>query len=114
MRPVIVINQKIIQSNIDNGKYDAPLAISTDHGQWNAQEVIIKGQDGLVAAKIYYDPDLPLLCGCHAWVEIFGSFEANDSDIGRAPDPGEQEECVECEKAKKIREARMAKRNEMK
>jgi len=104
-RPVVVINQKVVQANIDNDRRDPPLSISSRQGQQEANEVVIRGQDGLVAAKIYYDPDLPLLCGCHVWVEVFGQFTASE---GVEPPTSDDTPCVGCEKARKIRENRMA------
>ena len=106
-RPVVVINQKVVQANIDNDRRDPPLSISDHNGQERAaSEVVIRGQDGLVAAKIYYDPDLPLLCGCHVWVEMWGDFSS--SDLGAYFDSETDEECVECKKAREIRNKRMA------
>lgn len=97
--PVIVINQKIVEANLRDGRTDPVFSVSDNQGTGDYSEVIIMGQDGRPAAKLHFDPDLPLLCGCHCWVEVIGGYSAISTPDPR-PRESPAEPCKDCGKKK--------------
>lgn len=104
MSMVIVPNQKIVAHNAEHGTDLPPLSVSVPGSTYEAHEVEIRGQDGAVAAVVRYDPEMPLLCGCHVSIEVYGSMTASWRDIPDGLDMNGVP-CKPCEEARKIREA---------
>ena len=64
MKTIIHVNQHIIKANRKNGTKDPVLTVKTYKSNDYAHEVIIHGP-----SKVVYQPDKPLPCGAHVWVE---------------------------------------------
>lgn len=69
MKTIIHVNQHKIKSNRKNNTCDPVITCKDHKNNWYAKEVLIYGQDGLVAARVVYRPEKPLPCGAHVWIE---------------------------------------------
>lgn len=75
MKTIIHVNQKNIKAN-SKGQDLSVISIAVGKSVHHANEAIIYGQDGLIAAKIVYSPDEPLAGGAKVWIETNGKVEA--------------------------------------
>lgn len=76
MKTIIHVNQHNIKANAKGGKLPV-ITCKTHKSNKYANEAIIYGQDGNIAAKIVYSPQKPLSCGAKVWIETFGKVETN-------------------------------------
>jgi hypothetical protein len=67
MKTIIHVNQHVIKSNKKNGVEDPVLTVKTYKDNRYAHEVNINGP-----SKVVYNPDKPLSCGAHVWIETQG------------------------------------------
>jgi len=74
MKTIIHVNQHNIKAN-SKGKDLPVITCKTYKANKYANEAIIYGQDGLVAARIVYSKDKPLSCGAKVWIETYGKVE---------------------------------------
>ena len=74
MKTIIHVNQHNIKAN-SKGKDLPVITCKTYKENKYANEAVIYGQDGLVAAKIVYSKDKPLSCGAKVWIETYGKVE---------------------------------------
>lgn len=68
MKKIIHVNQHIIKSNKKNDKLDPPITVKTYKSNGKANEVKIV-YNGVVVASVVYQPQKPLSCGAHVWIE---------------------------------------------
>lgn len=68
MKTIIHVNQHHIKAN-QKGSNLPVLTCKTYKSNEYANEAIIYGQDGLIAARVIYSPDNPLSCGARVWIE---------------------------------------------
>jgi len=68
MKTIIHVNQHNIKAN-KKGKKLPVLTCKTYKSNDYANEAVIYGKDGLIAAKVIYSPDKPLSCGAKVWIE---------------------------------------------
>jgi hypothetical protein len=64
MKTIIHVNQHVIKANRKNGVNNPILTVKTYKDNKYAHEVEILGP-----SKIVYEPDKPLSCGAHVWIE---------------------------------------------
>ena len=64
MKTIIHVNAHVIKANRKNGTNNSVLTVKTYKDNKYAHEVEI-----LVPSKIVYQPDKPLSCGAHVWIE---------------------------------------------
>jgi hypothetical protein len=69
MKTIIHVNQHVIKSNRKNNVRNAVLTCKTYKDNTYAHEVEILGP-----SKIVYNPDNPLSCGAHVWIETDGEI----------------------------------------
>ena len=74
MKTIIHVNQHNIKANA-KGKTLPVITCKTYKSNEYCNEVIIYGQDNLVAAKIIYSKDKPLNCGAKVWIETYCKVE---------------------------------------
>lgn len=74
MKTIIHVNQHNVKKN-SKGENLPVITCKNYKSNKYANEVIIYGQDGLVAARIIYSPDRPLSCGAKVWIETHGKVE---------------------------------------
>lgn len=74
MRTIIHVNQHSIKANA-KGEDLPVITCKTYRSNVYANEAIIYGQDGLVAAKVIYSKDKPLACGAKVWIETYGRVD---------------------------------------
>lgn len=74
MKTIIHVNQHNIKANV-KGEDRPVLTCKTYKSNTYANEAIIYGQDGKVAARVVYSKDKPLSCGARVWIETFGDVE---------------------------------------
>jgi hypothetical protein len=74
MKTIIHVNQHNIKAN-SKGDDKPVLTCKTYKSNDYANEVIIYGQDGKIAAKVVYSPDKPLSCGAKVWIETENKVE---------------------------------------
>lgn len=73
-KTIIHVNQHNIKANAKGATLPV-LTCKTYNTNDYANEAIIYGQDGLIAAKIIYSPNNPLPCGAKVWIETYGNVE---------------------------------------
>lgn len=73
-KTIVHVNQHNIRSNKDGSELPV-ITCKTYNSNTYAHEVLIYGQDGLVAAKVVYRPDKPLSCGAKVWLETYNKVE---------------------------------------
>lgn len=66
MKRVIHVNQHVIRANRKSGDRRPPLTMKTYQGSEKAHEIVL---DTVPPVRIRYEPDHPLGCGAHVWVE---------------------------------------------
>lgn len=64
MKTIIHVNQHVIKANKKNGVNNPVLTVKTYKDNKYAHEIEILGP-----SKIVYQPDKPLSCGAHVWIE---------------------------------------------
>jgi hypothetical protein len=64
MKTIIHVNQHVIKSNRKNNETNPVLTVKTYKNNTYGTNVSIDGP-----CKIVYNPDKPLSCGAHVWVE---------------------------------------------
>ena len=64
MKTIIHVNAHVIKANRKNGVNNPILTVKTYKDNKYAHEVEILGP-----SKIVYQPDKPLSCGAHVWIE---------------------------------------------
>lgn len=64
MKTIIHVNQHVIKANKKNGVNNPVLTVKTYKDNKYAHEVEILGP-----SKIVYQPNKPLSCGAHVWIE---------------------------------------------
>lgn len=64
MKQIIHINQHIIKHNRKTGDMQAPITVKTYKSNDKHYEFYIDGP-----CTIRYEPDNPLPCGAHVWIE---------------------------------------------
>ena len=74
MKTIIHVNQHNIKANA-KGQNLPVITCKTYKSNKYANEAIIYGKDGLIAAKIIYSKDKPLSCGAKVWIETYEKVE---------------------------------------
>ena len=64
MKTIIHVNQHVIKSNRKNNETNPVLTVKTYKNNTYGTNVSIDGP-----CKIVYNPDKPLSCGAHVWIE---------------------------------------------
>jgi len=64
MKTIIHVNQHVIKSNRKNNETNPVLTVKTYKSNTYGTNVHIDGP-----CKIVYNPDKPLSCGAHVWIE---------------------------------------------
>ena len=64
MKTIIHVNQHVIKANKKNGVNNPVLTVKTYKDNKYAHEIEILGP-----SKIVYQPNKPLSCGAHVWIE---------------------------------------------
>lgn len=75
MKTIIHVNQHVIRDNKKNDKRNPPITIKTYNSNNYGTGVNILDKDGNVVAKVVYNPDNPLSCGAHVWIETYSKTE---------------------------------------
>jgi hypothetical protein len=70
MKTLIHVNQHVIKSNRKNKVEEPVLTVKTYKSNTYAHEVNIKGD-----SKVVYNPNKPLSCGAHVWIETQSEVE---------------------------------------
>lgn len=75
---IIHVNSNTIKSNRKNGATNPPLSIRKNRSSKAkyANEVLIKDSNGVVVARVVYQPETPLSCGAQVWIETTLKVEA--------------------------------------
>ena len=68
MKTIIHVNQHKIRLN-KMGCEEPVITCKTYKSNVYANEVVIYGNDGEIAAKVVYSPNKPLSCGAKVWIE---------------------------------------------
>jgi len=68
MKTVVHVNQHHIKRNAKTGERLPVLTVKTykENRKSNQAEIVV---NGIVVAKIVYEPDKPLPCGARVWIE---------------------------------------------
>lgn len=69
MKTIVHVNQHVIKANRSSGSNDPVLTVKTYKSNRYASRVDIKDSSGEVVASVVYQPDAPLSCGAHVWIE---------------------------------------------
>jgi len=69
MKTLIHVNQHVIKSNRKTGENKPVLTVKTYKSNDYAHDVEILDAEGNVVARVIYQPDNPLSCGAHVWIE---------------------------------------------
>lgn len=64
MKTIIHVNQHVIKSNRKNNETNPVLTVKTYKSNTYGTNVFIDGP-----CKVVYNPDKPLSCGAHVWIE---------------------------------------------
>lgn len=64
MKTIIHVNQHVIKANRKNNETNPVLTVKTYKTNTYAHTVAINGP-----SKVVYNPDKPLSCGAHVWIE---------------------------------------------
>lgn len=64
MKTIIHVNQHVIKSNRAKGESEPVLTVKTYKDNRYAKRIKINGP-----AEVVYNPDKPLSCGAHVWIE---------------------------------------------
>jgi hypothetical protein len=75
MKTIIHVNQQAIQKNRKHNTQDPVITCKTYKDNKYADQVIIYGQDGKIAAIIKHSPNKPLSCGARVWIETKNKVE---------------------------------------
>jgi hypothetical protein len=67
MKTIVHVNQHVIKANRKNGTTNPVLTVKTYKTTQYAHAVDIPGP-----SRIVYQPDNPLSCGAHVWIETYG------------------------------------------
>ncbi len=70
MKKIIHVNQHVIKANRKNNTRKPPLTCKTYKTNDYAHEIYIDGP-----CRIVYNPDKPLSCGAHVWIETESRIE---------------------------------------
>jgi hypothetical protein len=70
LKTLIHVNQHVIKSNRKNKVEEPVLTVKTYKSNTYAHEVNIKGD-----SKVVYNPNKPLSCGAHVWIETQSEVE---------------------------------------
>lgn len=74
MKTIIHVNQHKIRLN-KMGFEEPVITCKTYKSNVYANEVVIYGNDGEIAAKVVYSPNKPLSCGAKVWIETNNKIE---------------------------------------
>jgi len=74
MKTIIHVNQHNIKANAKGDNLPV-ITCKTYKSNQYANEAIIYGVEGKVAARIIYSPQKPLSCGAKVWIETYGKVE---------------------------------------
>lgn len=80
-KTIIHVNQHVIKSNRKTGQIDPVLTVKTYKSNTYAHEAIIKDKDGSEVARIVYNPQKPLSCGAHVWIQTQLEVETRRFDF---------------------------------
>jgi hypothetical protein len=69
MKTIIHVNQHIIKSNRKNNECSPVLTVKTYKSCDYGHNVEILDKNGAVVAIVRYEPENPLSCGAHVWIE---------------------------------------------
>lgn len=69
LKKIIHINQHVIKANRATGERNPVITCKTSKSNDYAHRLEILGADGAVVATVRYEPDKPLSCGAHVWIE---------------------------------------------
>lgn len=64
VKTIIHVNQHVIKANRKNGANNPVLTVKTYKSNTYGHSVTIDGP-----SRVMYEPDKPLSCGAHVWVE---------------------------------------------
>ena len=70
MKTIVHVNQHVIKSNRKKKVEEPVLTVKTYKSNTYAHEVNIKGN-----SKVVYNPNKPLSCGAHVWIETQSEVE---------------------------------------
>lgn len=69
MKTRIHVNQHVIKQNRRDGTTLPVLTVKTYKDNKYGNTVVIKDAQGNEVARVVYQPDNPLSCGAHCWIE---------------------------------------------
>ena len=69
MKTIIHVNQHVIKSNRKHDLLDPVLTVKTYKSNEYGHGVAILDENGKEVARVVYQPDKPLSCGAHVWIE---------------------------------------------
>ena len=69
MKTIIHVNQHVIKSNRKHDLLDPVLTVKTYKSTEYGHRVAILDENGKEVARVVYQPDKPLSCGAHVWIE---------------------------------------------
>lgn len=69
MQTLIHVNQHVIKANRNHNENNPPLTVKTYKENRRAMRADIVDAFGNVLASVVYEPEKPLSCGAHVWVE---------------------------------------------
>lgn len=70
MKTIVHVNQHVIKANRRDGVNNPVLTVKTYKDNRYAHEVEIDG-----SSKIVYNPEKPLSCGAHVWIETYNEVK---------------------------------------
>jgi len=70
MKRIIHINQHRIRANTKNGTCDPVITCKTYKDNQYHHGIDLVDANGNIIGSIRYQPDNPLACGAHVWIEI--------------------------------------------
>jgi hypothetical protein len=76
MRKLIHVNHHVIRANRKTGASDPPITVKTYKGNTYASAVEILGP-----SKLVYQPDRPLACGAHLWIETTAPVVVDGGEV---------------------------------
>lgn len=69
MKTKIHINKQVIQQNLKNGEWNAPITCKTYKDNIYCKGIDILDKNGNIVAKVIGDGEKQLSCGARVWIE---------------------------------------------
>jgi hypothetical protein len=75
MKTIIHVNQHKIKANRKRGETEPVLTVKTYKDNRYAHQAIILDANGIEVARVVYQPNKPLSCGAHVWIETMNEVQ---------------------------------------